>query len=348
MFKKLKVYGFKEDIIEWLRSYLTDRYQAVWIDHLYSDFLNHSIGVPQGSNLGPLLFLVFFNDLPTFIKEDIECFADDSTLSASRSHPSEIEECLKEDCTHFSSWMNKNRFKLNVDKTNFLMVGTSRRLQHAQNISVTMENSILKECPNGRGSLLGIVVQRDLKWSSQVETLCGKLKVRLAGLAKLRMVMSRSSKKTIIEGVFLSVLSYCLPLFGGCSVTEMNSLQTLQNKAARIALNQPSRSNRNQMFDTLGWLTVRQLVGYFTVLTIFRIRVSKQPEYLAKSLLNENHNGHIIVKNNGLQLYRSSFMFRGPILWNKLPVHIRKEEKSRSFKTNLSSWIRENIDRFDD
>ena len=56
MFKKLKVYGFKEDMIEWLRSYLTDRYLAVWIDHLYSDFLKHIIGVAQGSNLGPLLF----------------------------------------------------------------------------------------------------------------------------------------------------------------------------------------------------------------------------------------------------------------------------------------------------
>ena len=169
-----------------------------------------------------------------------------------------------------------------------------------------------------------------------------------AGLSKLRMIMSKRSKRMIIEGVIQSELGYCLPLFGGCAVSELNLLQTLQNKAARIILNLPSRSNRSQMYDSLGWLTVRQLVAYYSLLTIFRIWCLKQPEYLAYALLRENHNGHIIVKNNNLQLYRSSFMFRGPILWNKMPWVMRKETKMNSFKTSLSSWIQSNIPRFED
>ena len=173
-----------------------------------------------------------------------------------------------------------------------------------------MDGKFLLESQSGTESLLGIKVQNDLKWSSHIDTLCAKLRVRLAGLTKLRMAMSLRSKKMIIQGVFQSVLSYCLPLFGGCSVIELNMLQGLQNKAARIALNFPSRSNRNAIYDTLGWLTVRQLMVYFSLLTIYRIRASKQPEYLAEKLLNENLYGHIIVKNNNLQLYRSSFMFR--------------------------------------
>ena len=95
LIQKLKVYGFQEDILNWISSYLTDRYQAVWIDHVFSSFLENSIGVPQGSNLGPLFFLIFFNDLPTFIKEDIDCYVDDSTLKASG---------IDED----GSWMNSN------------------------------------------------------------------------------------------------------------------------------------------------------------------------------------------------------------------------------------------------
>ena len=124
--KKLEIYGFKDDAISWLHSYLTGRYQAVWIDHVYSELKEHSIGVPQGSNLGSLLFLVFFNDLPTFLNEEVECFSDDSTLSSSKNVPSEIERCLSQDCEYFSQWMSENKFKLNVDKTKFLLAGTAK------------------------------------------------------------------------------------------------------------------------------------------------------------------------------------------------------------------------------
>ena len=90
LIQKLKIYGFEDDIINWLSSYLTDRFQAVWIDHVFSSFLSTSIGVPQWSNLGPLLFLLFFNDLPGFINEDIDCYADDSTLGATAPNVVEI------------------------------------------------------------------------------------------------------------------------------------------------------------------------------------------------------------------------------------------------------------------
>ena len=178
--------------------------------------------------------------------------------------------------------------------------------------------------------------------------MCKKLKQRLSGLSKLRRIMCKSSKSMVIQGTFQSVLCYCLPLFGGCSKTELNSLQTLQNGAARIALNLPSRSNRDEMFDTLYWLTVRQLIAFHTLLTIFRIRTTGQPEYLANILLHENRRGKIIIKNSQLELYRRSFSYRGSVLWNKLPESLRNDDKEETFKKNLSKWIRENISRFDE
>ena len=82
LIQKLKIYGFDDSTRQWILTYLTDRYQSVWIDHVLSEFEEISIGVPQGSNLGPLFFLIFFNDLPTFISGSIDCYADDSTLGA--------------------------------------------------------------------------------------------------------------------------------------------------------------------------------------------------------------------------------------------------------------------------
>ena len=323
-------------------SYLTDRYQSVWIDHVFSDFLENSIGVPQGSNLGPLFFLIFFNDLPTFIQEDIDCFADDSTMGTTGAQVAEISTKLSSDCDQLSNWMYGNKFKLNADKTHFLVMGTSERLRVTEQLSVEMDGVALKESVEKSEILLGVVIQSDLKWSLQLKALTDKLKKRLTGLEKLKNIMNRFNKKNMVQGLFNSVLCYCLPLFGGCTKAEVDVLQVLQNRAARIVLNCPPRTNRNLMFDRLDWLTVQQLIVYHTLVTVFKIRKSQEPEELGVILTRDNHNGHI-MKNTQLSLYRNSFVFRGSLLWNKLPREIRLETKMSQFKKHLRKWLLENI-----
>ena len=345
--QKLKVYGFEEDITAWILSYLTDRFQTVWIDHVYSDFIENSIGVPQGSNLGPLFFLIFFNDLPTFINEDIDCYADDSTLGATAKQVAEIGAKLSNDCDRLSDWMQSNKFKLNAGKTHFMVMGTAERLQKVEELTVVMDGVVLEESVEKSELLLGVIMQCDLKWSLQIEALVKKLKKRLAGLDKLRYVMNRSNKRNIVQGIFNSVLCYCLPLFGGCNKAELNVLQVQQNRAARIVLGFPPRTNRNLMFDKIAWLTVNQLIAYHTLITVYRVRKTQEPEDLALMLSRDNHNGHIILKNTQLGLYRNSFVFRGSLLWNKLPPILRKETKLIKFKKSLRNWVLENIPRFD-
>ena len=210
LIKKLQIYGLEEDITTWISSYLTDRYQSVWIDHVYSDFLENSIGVPQGSNLGPLFFLIFFNDLPTYIEKNIDCYADDSTLGASGKQVEEVGTVLSSDCDQLSFWMQANSFKLNAGKTHFMTMGTTARLANMeQDLVVMMEGVRLAESPERCEELLGVTVQCDLKWSKQIENLTSKLRTRLTGLEKLKNVMNKSAKKNIVQGVFNSFLCYC-------------------------------------------------------------------------------------------------------------------------------------------
>ena len=267
LMQKLRIYGFEEDIITWLSSYLTNRFQAVWIDNQFSSFLSNSLGVPQGSNLGPLLFLLFFNDLPDNINEDIDCYADDSTLGATAKHVDEIEIKLTTDCSNLSNWMVANQFKLNAGKTHFLTMGTKERLRNlGPELKVEMDGVTLKESKDKRELLLGIIIQNDLDWSEQVKALLIKLKQRLGGLQSLKYIMNSSAKKTIVEGVFNSVLCYCLPLFGGLDNSEISSLQVQQNRAAQIVLGLPPRHNRVYMYSKLEWLTVNQLIVYHTII----------------------------------------------------------------------------------
>ena len=345
--KKLKVYGLDDSFLSWIESYLSERSQAVWIDHVLSEFLPCEVGVPQGSNLGPLFFMLYVNDLSFVLSCNIDQYADDSTLCATSKNINEISETLEDNCEIVSNWMAENLLQLNADKTHNLTLGTKERLARPGNkVKVSMDGVQLQEDPQHSETLLGIIIDSDLKWHGQVKNLLGKLKTRLAGLSHVRHVLQYPQRKAVSEGVFNSVLSYCLPLFGGCDVGEVHDLQVLQNKAAQFVTKSPPRSPRVPMFDCLGWLTVHQLVVYHTLLAVYRVRASGEPEYLAESLCRDNITGHIIVKPTRLSLLQRSFKFRGAIHWNGLPQGIRKLKNIGAFKSAVKVWIRNHIPRF--
>ena len=349
LLEKLKIYGMEEEILSWLESYLTGRQQAVWIDHAMSDFLPCEVGVPQGSNLGPLLFLIFFNDLPQFLSCDVDAYADDTTLSVAGATPEAIGRELTANCEVVSQWMLGNKLKLNADKTHLMTVGTSSRLRlQEESVVVVMDGCVLQESVDKVETLLGCQIEPSLKWHKQVEELLKKLKKRLTALENLRFIIPFHLRKTITEGIFTSVLAYCLPVFGGCDKFEIESLQVMQNKAARLVTHSPIREPRREIFSKLGWLTVNQLIFYHSALSTYRIRQCKEPEYLSSLLSRDNDRGNIIVPNTTLTLAKNSYCFRGSAQWNSIPDNITNTFKISQFKVKLRKWILLNIDQFVD
>ena len=148
--------------------------------------------------------------------------------------------------------------------------------------------------------------------------------------------------------IFNSVLVYCLPLFGGCDAYLKKQLQTLQNKAAQVVCNAPPRANRCLLLSRVKWLTVNQLAVYHTLIAVYKIRTSKEPENLAALLSNETRERRIRRSNAKLSLAMKSFTFRGASLWNDLPSHIRKSENFMFFKREVRNWVLENVTPFID
>ena len=127
---------------------------------------------------------------------------------------------------------------------------------------------------------------------------------------------------------------------------DLDDLQVLQNKIARLVSGFDCRTSRNLIFDRVGWMTIRQLVQFHTSITVCRIRKSAEPEYLATCLLNENRNGNIIIKLSRLTLYRKSFLYRGICNWNSLSCDLKNIEDSKLFKRELRQWIFKRVSRF--
>ena len=204
--------------------------------------------------------------------------------------------------------MASNQFKLNAGKTHLLTVGTRERLRNLDSqVSVVMDGVQITSSEEQSELLLGCELQPDLKWRIQIEKLLAKLKKRLVGLTSLKYVLPFPTRNQVTLGMFNSTLIYCLPVFGGCYASEIKQLQVLQNKAAQVVTHSPPRSHRQPMYLRLKWLTVNQLVAYHTLLTVFKIKNSREPEYLATLLRVEGGAGRIILPRTRLTLFMNSF-----------------------------------------
>ena len=157
----------------------------------------------------------------------------------------DISAKMTKNCELVPTWMKENKLKLNADKTHLMTVGTSARLQlQDSQVEVMMDGFLLEESLDKVETLLGCQIEPSLKWHKQVDDLLKKLQKRLTGLANLRGCMQFNLRKRITEGMFTSVLAYCLPVFGGCEQYELEALQVMQNQAARLVTDLPIRTSR--------------------------------------------------------------------------------------------------------
>ena len=173
-----------------------------------------------------------------------------------------------------------------------------------------------------------------------------KLKDRITGLTKVKYVLPLSSRKTICEGIFNSVLTYCMPVWGGSDQCELQSLQVLQNTALCHVLHHPPYSNRDELYNQLDCMTVKQLIVYHSILTVYKIRQSGEPEYLKEILSNDNIRGNLAIPVTDLTLAMKSFCYRAGYDWNSLPNEIRSIRKLDQFKSKLRKWVKASITRF--
>ena len=349
LIKKLSIYRLDKGYLTWLESYLSDRFQSVWIDHVYSDFLPCQVGVPQGSILGPLLFMIYFNDLFYHIPCSSENYADDTTITTTGVSIREISEKLSRVAWMIVGWMKSNMLKLNPTKTHIMTVGTEQKLRIFQErLEVNMDGVVLKEDPDHCEVLLGCHIKLNLKWSKHFDSLMLRLKKRIAGLTKLKYIVPFNVRKVLAEGLFNSVMIYCLPVFGGTEKGNIRQLQVLQNKVLQIVCHAPPRANRVSLLNKLGWLSVNQIIAYHTLLAIFKMKRVGEPEYLAGLLNRESRNGRIFLPNFQIEVAQRSFLYRGSSLWNSLPFSVRKLSRIGHFKRSTREWILANVPRFMD
>jgi hypothetical protein len=352
-------FGISGTALAWLRSFLSGRTQQVVFNGGQSLLNTVTTGVPQGSVLGPLLFLLYTADIPLIAGQfglGVHCYADDGQLyifdraGHSDRLVSKVTVCINE----IDEWMSSNRLKLNTDKTQFIWLGTRQQLQKIGIDSIQLgSNNVKFQTSVGN---LGVTLDSHLSMKAHVQRTCRTCYYQLRQLRSVRRSLSFTACTSLVHAFITSRLDYCNSLLAGISVGLMSQLQSVVRVAARLVMRKRKFDPiSNDIRDRLHWLPVKQRIDFKLGLLVYKCLHGEAPSYLAEMLEHRSDNpalhrlrntanrgpGKLVVPRSRLKtLGPRSFATTGPSLWNSLPTEVTDETLNIStFKNRLKTFL---------
>ena len=325
--------GIRGGALNLIKSFLSNRLYKVRINSSTSDELVCNIGLPQGSILSPLLFLVYINDLFNFSTDtSIVLFADDTTLIFQDEDYDNLVSKCNSVLTNFREWTYANRLSLNVDKT-FSMLFTNRRIVTRRNLYFGTE--LIRE--QEECVFLGVKIYTKLKFYSHTRSVHSKISKSIGILFKLSTVFPLHILKIMYYSLIYPYLHYCNIIWSGTYQTHIKPLAILQKRAIRVISGESYLSHTNSLFYQHGILKFTDINTYLTALFMF------------KNLNNFNTFSNHNYRTRGRFLLRPQFQrtvitqqsikYRGPKTWNSLPNSIKSIRTLPSFKLNLRKLL---------
>ena len=229
LLEKLSYYGIRGSAHEWFRSYLSGREQFVEFDNVSSNVLKVQCGVPQGSNLGPLLFLIYINDL-AFVSPKLFAilFADDSNFFYTDKNIDNLFDTLNSELDKIVKWLNANKMSLNVDKTHYIIF-TSRKNNVLRNQDIIINGCKINEVVVTK--FLGVLIDSNLTWKYHIDHLCSKVSKNIGILRKLRGKLDTDTMTTLYYSFIYPYCHYCIHVWGSTYEKYLNKILVLQKKS---------------------------------------------------------------------------------------------------------------------
>ena len=343
LLQKLEFMGIKS--VDWFRSYLSGRKQCVKVDGDVSDFLDVTCGVPQGSILGPILFLCYVNDMSVSLSCHLSLYADDSTLIASGDNAADLGQYLSGQLASCGRWMVDNRLSLHLGKTECILIGTKHRLRAADEFRVMCDGGDVKRVDRVR--YLGVMLDQHLSGQVQALGVIKKVASRLGFLYRSAAFLDHQTRRVLCNALIQPCLDYCIvSWYLGLTVSIRNRLDVVQRKMARFVLGVGPRVHIGSVtLRDLGWLTVADRVRYFSLLHVFRVRKGSGPSYLRKGfvMIADVHNHRTRASSTGYHVsggdVDGSFGFFGKKEWNALPDRLKNLDNINAFKVKLKEYF---------
>ena len=327
-------------------SYLSGRQQKTYVNSTLSNSLPIACGVPQGSILGPLLFLIYINDLQMCTSSSTtKMYADDTCLFASTQDPSILQNNLNEGLKKVLSWLHvhANKLTLNIKKTKHRIIASHYNLNHMEHdFEININEIPLKRVKSYR--YLGLEIDETLSWHVQVDAITKKVSAGLGALKRIRDLVPTSTLQMMYEALILPYLDYCSEVWGCMGKCLADRIQKLQNRAARIITYSNYDIRSADILEDLGWDTLERRRSKQLAVSVYKAKnnfSSKDLKNLFRPITNvhsyklRNNLNNLFVHRPRKEAGKCSFNYRGTVLWNGLSNEIKAEPSIASFKGAL-------------
>ena len=354
LLSKLAYYGIKSTALQWFKSYLTERQQYVEYQDVCSSTRELETGVPQGSDLGPLLFLIYVNDIHTVSKKlNFILYADDTTLTSplcSFTHGAENDACnvssrINSELLKISDWLTVNKLSLNVEKTKFMIFHNYQRVianEDIPDLKINDKHIERVSCFN----FLGLTINEFMNWSTHSAKIANKISRTLGIMNRLKRYLPFSAMKLMYDSLILSHLQFGITCWG----FEWNRIFKLQKRALRIMTNSKYNAHTEPLFKELEMLKVSDIFDVQCMKFWYKFVNKSLPKYFGTIFTFNNELYQIETRGqNQLHLFptrtisaRNVLRHRIPELLQKYPRAITQRAKTHSiesFVTLLKAYI---------
>jgi hypothetical protein len=338
---KLSKCGIGGNLLLWFQDYLKDRLQRVVINGQHSNWGKISAGVPQGSVLGPLLFLLYINDLTQCIHHcNIRLFADDTCLFIEVDNREEAALFINKDLADIVQWSRKWLVTFQPVKTKSLIV--SNKKDAHLNPPVYINNQVIDEVPSHKH--LGIYFASNLKWNLQIHEISIKARKRLNAMIPLKFKLNCKSLEIMYNSFVLPVMEYANTVWGGSYDSDLNKLERIHVDGMRLISGATAKSNISKLYKETAWLSIKERRDNAMLLMMFKIKNHLAPDYLKHLVPLENkehigynlrNNANIPIPFSRLESVKRSFFPACIRLWNRVPIENRILGSVSSFRNSL-------------
>lgn len=337
---KLKYYGCDDTVLSFFKTYLWKRNQRVNVGGNYSSAKNIISGVPQGSVLGPLLFITYTSDLPGSVKSSIvQLFADDTQIlhyfDSSEIHTANT--LVNNDLRSIFEYSKEHNLSINPSKTKAVLFCSKTKRTFVEN-SLELELDGIKIPLSTEVKNLGLVIDQSLRFKTHIKMLIQRCHVKMRLLYLNRYILNFKMRKKLCESSILSTLNYCNNVYYPClDKISQNQLQYIQNKCCRYIFNLKKYDHVSLFIAQLQWLKINKLFQLNFLTLLYRLLKTETPTYLFEKIQLRTSVHNLNIRHNTLTMpHHSSAMFVRSFTYNSVKLY-------NTFRFIMSST---NISRF--